>query len=137
HRSLEREVFSKGIDSYSSLRWVFDTFGELADQCTQAVRITGPSLMDLGALTRAILEMERSVEHERKTWDEYRVRMKDERDALPNPANYNLLSLARTAISFIDVLEDEDHYRDPDYDSWSRFPPTTFLRSPEWGDWRR
>ena len=137
HRPLEREVFSTGIDSYSSLRWVSNTFEELADQCTQAIRITGPSLMELGGLTRAMLEMEGSVEHERKTWDEYRIRMKDGGDALPNPANYNLLSLARKAIRFVDVLEDEDHYRNPDYDSWSRFPQTIFLRSPEWGDWRR
>ena len=137
HRPLEREVFSKGIDSYRSVRWVFNTFEELADQCTQTIRITGPSLMELGGLTRAILEMEGSVDRERKTWDEYRIRMKDEGDALPNPANYNLLSLARKVICFIDVLEDEGHYRDPDYDSWSRFPQTIFLRSPEWGEWRR
>ena len=137
HRPLEEEEFSKGIDSYRSLRWVFNTFEELADQCTQTIRITGPSLMELGGLTRAILEMEGSVDRERKTWDEYRIRMKDEGDALPNPANYNLFSLARKAIRFIDVLEDEDHYRDPDFESWSRFPQTIFLRSPEWGEWRQ
>ena len=137
HRPLEKQVFSRGIDSYGSLRWVFNTFEDLADQSTQTIRITGPSLMELGGLTRAILEMEGSVDRERKAWDEYRIRMKDEGDALPNPANYNLLSLARKAIRFIDVLEDEDHYRDPDHDSWSRFPQTIFLRSPEWGEWRR
>lgn len=135
HRPLKIEVFSKGIDSYSSLRWVFNTFEELADQCTQTIRITGPSLMELGRLTRAVLEMEGSVNHERKTWDEYRIKMKDQDDALPNPANYNLFSLALKAIHFIDVLEDEDHFRDPDYDSWSRFPQPIFLRSPEWGEW--
>ena len=137
HRPLERGMFSKGIDSYSSLRWVFNAFEELGDQCTQTIRITGPSLMELGGLTRTILEMEGIVDRERKTWDEYRIKMKDEGNALPNPANYNLFSLAHKAIRFIDVLEDEDHYRDPDYDSWSRFPQTIFLRSPEWGEWRR
>lgn len=136
-RLLEREVFSKGIDSYSSLHWVFTAFEELADQCTQTIRITGPSLMELGGLTRAVLEMEGSVNRERKTWDEYWIKMKDEGDALPNPANYNLLSLARKVIGFIDVLEDEDHFRDPDYDSWNRFTQPIFLRSPEWGEWRR
>ena len=48
HRPLEREVFLKGVDSYGSLRWVFNMFEELADQCTQTIRITGPSLMELG-----------------------------------------------------------------------------------------
>ena len=137
HRPLEREVFLKGMDSYGSLRWVFNAFEELANQCTQTIRITGPALMELGGLTRAVLELEGSVNHERKTWNEYQIRMKDEGDALPNPANYNLLSLALKAIRFIDVLEDEDHYRDPDFDSWSRFPQIITLRSPEWGEWRR
>ena len=90
-----------------------------------------------GGLTRAILKMKGDVDREGKVWDEYRIRMNDERDALPNPANYNIFSLAREAIRFIDVLEDEDHFRDPNHDSWSRFPQPVFLRSPEWGDWRR
>ncbi len=136
HRPLEREAFLKGIDSYDSLRWVFNKFEELADQCTQAIRITGPSLMELGGLTRAIWEMEGHINSERKTWDEYRIRMKDGGDALPNPANYNLLSLARDAVRFVKVLEDEEHYRDPDYDSWNRFPQMFPLHSSEWGDWR-
>ena len=134
-RPLEPTVFSKGIDSYGSLRWVFRVFEELAAHCTQAVRITGPSLIEFGALARAILEMEGRVNSEARVWDEFRIRMKDEGDSLPNPANYNVLSLALKAVRFVEVLEDEEHYRDPDV--IDQFRGEVLLQSPEWGDWRK
>ena len=137
YRPLVPEVFSIGIDSYSSLRWVFGTFEELADQCAQIIRTTGPSLIELGGLTRAILEIEEQINFEGKVWDEYRIRMKDEDDALPNPVNYNLLSLARKAVRFVEISEDEEHYNDPDHDDASRFRREVFLKSREWGDWRK
>ena len=110
-------------------------FEELAAHCTQAVRITGPSLIEFGALARAILEMEGRVNSEARVWDEFRIRMKDEGDSLPNPANYNVLSLARKAVRFVEVLEDEEHYRDPDV--IDQFRGEVLLQSPEWGDWRK
>ena len=61
--------------------------------------------------------------------------MKDEGDSLPNPANYNVLSLALKAVRFVEVLEDEEHYRDPDV--IDQFRGEVLLQSPEWGDWRK
>jgi hypothetical protein len=104
-RVIEPEAFSKGIDSYLSLRWVFKTFEELADQCTQAIRTTGPSFMEFGALAGAVLQMEGRINFEKRVWDEYRARMEDERYALPNPANHNILILAREAVRFVEILE--------------------------------
>ena len=135
-RPLEPAVFSKGIDSYGSLRWVFGVFEELAAHCTQAVRIAGPSLIEFGALARATLEMEERINSEARVWNEFRIRMRDEGDSLPNPANYNVFSLARQAVRFVEVLEDEEHYRDPDHDI-DRFRAEVFLQSREWGDWRK
>ena len=132
---IEPATFSEGIDSYRSLRWVLKTFEELADQCTQAIRTTGPSFMEFGALARAILQMEERINFEKRVWDEFRIRLKDENDVLPNPANHNILILARQAVRFVEILEDEEYYRDPDI--LDRFTPGTFLQSPEWGDWRR
>ena len=137
HRPLVPEVFSMGIDSYSSLRWVFGTFEELAELCTQVMRTTGPSLIELGGLTRAILEIEERINSEGKVWDEYRIRMKDENNALPNPANYNLLSLARKAVRFVEVLEDEERYNDPEHNEASRIRGEVILQSREWGGWRK
>ena len=136
-RPLEPAAFSKGIDSYDSLRWVFRTFEELADQCTQVIRTTGSSLIEFGALARAILEIEDRVNFERKVWDEFRIRMKDEGDVLPNPANYNIFSLAHQAVRFVEVVEDEEHYRDPNHGAFSPYLQRVFLRSDEWGEWRR
>ena len=134
-RPLEPAVFARGIDSYSSLRWVFGTFEELAAQCTQAIRITGPSLIEFGALARAILEMEGRISSEARVWEEFRIRMKDAGDSLPNPANYNVLSLVRKAVRFVELLEDEEHYRDPDV--IDQYRVEVLLQSPEWGDWRK
>ena len=136
-RPIEPATFSKGVHSYRSLRWVFSAFEELAGQCTQSIRTTGPSFMEFGALTRAILEMEERIEVEKKVWDEFRIRMTNEDEILPNPANYNILGLARQAVHFVEILEDKEHYRNPDYDTRNRFPQVTILRSPEWGEWRR
>ena len=137
HRPLVPEVFSMGIDSYSSLRWVFGAFEELAELCTQVMRTTGPSLIELGGLTRAILEVEERINFEGKVWDEYRIRMKDENDALPNPASHNLLSLARKAVRFVEVLEDEEHYNDPEHNEASRIRGEVIPQSREWGSWRK
>ena len=45
------------------------------------------------------------------------------------------LSLARKAVRFVEVLEDEEHYRDPDV--IDQFRGEVLLQSPEWGDWRK
>ena len=110
-RSLEPADFSKGIDSYRSLHWVFRSFEDLAVQCTQVIRVAGPSLIELGALTWAILEMEARITSEEKVWAEFRIRANDEGNKLPYPANYNVLHLARQAVRLVEILEDEEHYR--------------------------
>ena len=136
-RHLDEAEFPTGIDSYGSLHWVFRSFERLSEYCTQTIRTIGPSLIESGALMRAIVEIESSINFEKRVWDEFWLRKGDELTPLPGQANYNLLSLAVKAVRFVDVLEDEDHYGDPDYDSWNRFPQITFWRSPEWGEWRR
>ena len=136
-RPLDAESFTKGIDSYLTLSWVFRLFEELADQCTQTVRTVSPSLMEFGALGRVILEMEKRINSEKSVWDEFRIRMKNGLDIIPNPANYNILSLARLAVHFVEVLEDEERYRSPDREVFDQMERIAFLKSPDWGDWRR
>ena len=46
-----------------------------------------------------------------------------------------VLSLARKAVRFVEVLEDEQRYRDPDV--IDRYRVEVLLQSPEWGDWRK
>ena len=135
-RPLEHTTFLKGIDSYQSLHWVFEVFVELATLCTQMIRITGPSLIDLGGLAQVVLEMEQRISAERNVWSEFRIRMQDSHDVLPNPANYNVLTLARQAVRFIEVLEDEEHYRNPDFGPFGPLGQGVFLKSPQWGDWK-
>ena len=136
-RHIDEAEFPTGMDSYNSLHWVFRGFERLAEYCTQTIRTIGPALIESGALMRAIVEIENSINFEKSVWDEFRLRVDTQLAPLPGQANYNLLSLAVKAVRFIDVLEDEDHYGDPDYDSWNRFPQMTFWRSPEWGEWHR
>lgn len=136
-RHLDEAEFPTGVDSYDSLHWVFRSFERLSEYCTQTIRTIGPALIESGALMRALVEIENSINFEKSVWDEFRLRVDDQLAPLPGQANYNLLSLAVKAIRFVDVLDDEDHYGDPDYDSWNRFPQITFWRSPKWGEWRR
>ncbi len=136
-RHIDEAEFPTGMDSYGSLHWVFRSFEGLAEYCTQTIRTIGPALIESGALMRAIVEIESSIIYEKGVWDEFRLRADNPLTPLPGQANYNLLSLAIKAVRFVDVLEDEDHYGDPDYDSWNRFPQITFWRSPEWGRWRQ
>ena len=135
-RQLSYDSFSEGADSHNSLYWVFELFERLADQCSQTIRLTGPSLIEFGALARAILEIEQNVNFEKKIWNEFQIRMTDRHNALPNPANYNILTLARQAVRFVDVIDDREHYEDPENEAFDPYKPPAFLRSPEWGEWR-
>ena len=133
------EDYPAGMDSYMSLHWVFRKFEELADYCTQMIRTTGPALIESAALMRAIVEIESCIHFEKRVWDEFRIRMHRPNDPLPGEANFNLLAVAAKVIRCIDVLEDEDHYGDPDHDALNpyRHPPPVLWRSDRWGEWRR
>ena len=128
--------YSTEMDSYGSLHWVFRKFEELAAYCTQTIRTIGPALIESGSLMRAIVELESCIHSEKYVWDEFRIRAEDPNAPLPGEANYNLLSLAVRTVRFIDVLEDEDHYRDPDHDALNQYNQPVFWRSAKWGEWR-
>ena len=128
--------YPTGMDSYESLHWVFRRFEELATYCTQTVRTIGPALIESGALMRAIVEMESSIHFEKRVWDEFRIRMDGPNAPLPSEANFNLLAVAAKVVRCIDVLEDEDHYGDPDHDALNPYRQPVFLRSDKWGEWR-
>ena len=124
------------MDSYSSLHWVFKNFEQVAICCTHTIRTIGPALIESGALLRAIAEMEDDVGFEKKVWDEFLLRAGDPRTPLPGEAHYNLLTVAVRTVYFIEVLDDEDGYRNPEHPSLSRNGRSLFQRSKKWGHWR-
>ncbi|MDE2899601.1 MAG: ATP-binding protein [Chloroflexota bacterium] len=128
--------YPAGLDSYGSLHWVFRGFEELGQYCTQTIRTIGPSLIQFGALMRAIVEMESCIDFERQVWEGFRLRMDDPNDPLPGEASYNLLSVAFRTVLFVDVLDDEDHYRDPDHSTLDPSHWPVFRQSEKWGAWR-
>ena len=128
--------YPDGMDSYGSLYWIFKNFEELATYCTQTIRTIGSALIESGALLRAIAEMEECINFETNVWDEFRIRTGDPRTPLPGEAHYNLLSVAARTVRFIEVLDDEEHYWDPDHVALSPYNRPLFQRSEKWGDWR-
>ena len=128
--------YPPGMDSYGSLYWVFKGFEELATYCTQTIRTIGPALIESGALMRAIVEMEGCINLEKSVWDEFRIRMDGEGTPLPGEAHYNLLTVAARTVRFVDVLDDEEHYGDPDHEALNPHNQPAFWRSKVWGDWR-
>lgn len=135
HRLLDHSIFSKNLDSYDSLRWVFKLFEALADECNQVIRITGHSLIEFGALARVILEIEQNVNSEKKVWDEFRIGITNIHHPLPGPANYNILTLARQTVHFVQTIDNKEHYDNPENETFDPHDEPTFLRSPEWGEW--
>ena len=129
--------FPVTVDSYDSLYWVFKRFEELASCCTETMETVRPALIDLGGLIRAITDMTRLVDFEKLVWEEFRVRMNGSDSILPREARYNLVTVASQTIRFVDVLEDQERYGDPEYDPDRKFRPPTFLRDRQWGQWRR
>ena len=136
-RTVELARYPAGMDSYGSLYWVFRRFEELAELCARTIRTIGPALVESGALVRAIADMEECILAEKSVWDGFRLRMADELSLLPGEANYNILSLAARTVSFVDVLDDEDGYGDPDHGALAPHRRPVVLRSQEWGEWRR
>ena len=129
--------YPPGMDSYGSLSHVFTRFENLLSSCAQTIRTIGPALIESGALVRAIVELEDYIDSEKIIWDGFQIRMDGQNTPLPGEANFNLLSVAARTIRFIDVLEDEDQYGNPDHRIFSPFQLPVRWRSPEWGDWRR
>ena len=129
--------YPKGMDSYDSLRWVLGHFEELGNFCSQTMRMIGPALIESGALMRAIVEMESTIDFEKRVWDEFLSRKNDEMAPLPGEANYNLLTVAARTVRFVDVLDDEEHYGDLEIAAFRPNLQPVFLRSNEWGSWRR
>ena len=136
-RRIDPVQYPKGMDTYGSLHWVFGRFEELAEHCAQTIRTIGPALIESGALVRAIVELEDYIRIEKSVWNEFRRRTNDELTRLPGQANYNLLSVATQVVRFIDVLDDEDHYGDPEHDALSPHRRASLWYSGEWGDWPR
>ena len=128
--------YPAGLDSYGSLHWVFKGFEELGQYCTQTIRTIGPALIQSGALMRAIVEMESCIDFEQSVWEGFRLRMDHHNDPLPGEASYNLLSVAFRTVRFVDVLEDEERYRDPAHPILDQWPLPAFWRSEKWGAWR-
>ena len=128
--------YPEGMDSHGSLYWVFKNFEELATYCTRTIRTIGSALVESGALLRAIDEIEECISLEKSVWDEFQIRTGDPRTPLPGEANYNLLSIAARTVSFIEVLDDEEHYWDPDHAALSRYRRPVHWRSEKWGHWR-
>ena len=128
--------YPEGMDSHRSLYWVFRNFEELATYCARTIRTIGPALIEFGALSRAIDDIEECIRFEKSVWDEFQTRTGDPRTPLPGEANYNLLSIAARTVSFIEVLDNEEHYRDPDHAALSPYGGPVFWRSEKWGHWR-
>lgn len=126
----------EGMNSHGSLYWVFRNFEELATYCTRTIRTIGPALVESGALLRAIDEIEECISAEKSVWDEFQTRTGDPRTPLPGEANYNLLSIAARTVSFIEVLDDEEHYWDPDHPALSQYSRPFLHRSEKWGNWQ-
>lgn len=128
--------YPSGMDSYASLHWVFRRFEELAECCAQTIRTIGPALIESGALMRALVEMESSINFEKSAWEGFRLRMDGPGTPLPGETHYNMLSLAMRAVRFVEVLDDSDNYGDPDHEALNSTRQPLFQRSVNWGDWR-
>ena len=135
-RSRSLDDYSGGIDSYGSLHWVFKRFEELASYCGQMFRTVGPSLIEYGALIRAMINVEDYVNREKRVWEEFRIRTANRNTPLPVEASYNLLVIAEVAIRLGDVLDSENLMGDSEYEARRRFAPEVLRRSNEWGEWR-
>ena len=125
------------MESFNTLNWVFRSFEDLALECTRTIRLVGHALIDSGALVRALVHVEESVASEKQVWDSFQSRMKYSTDMLPGMANFNIVTLAMIAARFIDVLDDEEHYSDPEFDYANRYGGVVFWRGYAWGEERR
>ena len=131
-RSRSLGDYETGIDSYDSLHWVFERFERLASYCGQMFRTVGPSLVEYGALIRAMINVEEYVEHEQKAWADYLARTDNLRAAIPNYASFNLLVAAELSIRLVDVLDSENFGGDSEYEHRREFAPEIYWQSPEW-----
>ncbi len=131
-RSRSIEDYETGIDSYGSLYWVFQRFETLASYCGQMFRTIGSSLVEYGALIRAMLNLEGYVEHEGRAWENYRIRIGNPRSAIPREASFNLLVAAELSVRLVDVINSENFEGDADYEHRRDFAPEVRWESPEW-----
>ena len=122
-RSRSIRDYETGIDSYDSLHWVFERFEILESYCGQMFRTVGPSLVEYGALIRAMLNVEEYVAHEKKAWANYLDRTDDLGTAIPNYASFNLLVAAELSVRLVDVLHSESFEGDSDYEHRRQFAP--------------
>ena len=136
-RSHLPEDYVDGIDSYGSLRWVFEGFEKLASDCAQMFRTVGSGLAEHGSLIRAMTRLERVVESEKIVWDEFRKRTGHPNSPLPLEAGYNLLAIAELTVRLVDVIDSDNLDGDPEYEAHRRFAPEVIRRSDQWGEWRR
>ena len=135
-RSRSFTDYSSGVDSYGSLHWVFKRFEELASYCGQMFRTVGSSLIEYGALIRAMVNVEYYVDREKRVWEEFRIRTANPNAPLPAEYSYNLLVISEVAIRLVDVLGSENLVGDSEYEARRRFAPEVIRQSNEWGDWR-
>ena len=136
-RSRLLSEYTAGLDSYESLHWIFERFEELASYCSQMFRTVGPSLVEYGALIRAMVNVENYVEREKEVWREFLIRTDDHNAPLPAEAGYNLLVIAELAARLVDVLDSENLADDSEYEARRQFAPEAVYRSKQWGEWRR
>ena len=135
-RSRTLEEYPSGIDSFGSLHWVFTGFEDLASHCGQLFRTLSPSLMEYGALIRAMVNLERYVELEKCVWEEFRMRTDGPNSPLPAEAGYNLLVIAEVAVRLADVLGSKEFEGDSEYEARRQFAPEVIRRSNKWSEWR-
>ena len=136
YHKIDKEFYSNRMDSFGTLNWVFRSFQDLALECTRTIRLVGHALVDSGAVVRALVHVEETVASEKNVWDAFESRMEYSTDLLPGMANFNIVTLAMIAARFIDVLDDEEHYSDPDFDYARRFGGVAFWRGYTWDEQR-
>ena len=135
-RSIILEEYPCGIDSFGSLYYVFQRFEELTRYCAQTFRTVGSTLVEYGALIRAMTHLEDRVEAELRVREEFSKRMESPNSPLPAEASYNLFVIAELAVRLVDVLDSENFGGDPEYEARRKYVAEVIRRSNEWGEWR-
>lgn len=157
---LDEEPPSTEEAGFWDYLWIFRKFEQLADRCSQTIRLFILALVEYNTLVRHIGNFEVRVREEGQIWAEFQ-RLQPDRDhayhsweeterkvpgrfpkppfpdALPPEALKNLLSLSRLAVHLVDVLDSPEYTGDPEYENRRRFAPELTWRSRRWGDWGR
>lgn len=144
-------------DSFRAYRGVLNRFQELANECTQLIRLLSSQLSEFHVLLDSIRALENIVSKETTVWEEFlslqptretaylaweqhergfpgQTRRPRTPEALPPEAKYNLLGIAEYAVRLIDVLDSKNFEGDPVYEHEKHLAPIMMWRSNEWGD---